>query len=70
MQKFFIDYIQRIFDKDRAKKILKNLRTWSKKLVNKSPKEITSVLSKEFPLWDVLNIPNEWKEISLEFCFR
>ena len=68
--KFFYRFYSKDFDKSRAKKILKNLRSWSKKLVNKSPEEIYTVLSKEFPLWDVPKYPNDGKEFNWSFVLE
>ena len=65
--KIFYRFYSKDFDKGRAKKILKNLITWSKKLFNKSPKEITSVISKGFPLWDVTKYANDGKEFHWSF---
>ena len=65
--KFFYRFYSKDFDKDRAINILKNLRRRSKELVSKTPEEIISVLSKEFPGWDVPKYPNDGKQFNWTF---
>ena len=65
--KFFYRFYSKDFDKERAKNILKNLRRRSKELVSKTPEEIISVLSKEFPGWDVPKYPNDGKQFNWTF---
>ena len=65
--KFFYRFYSKDFDKDRAKKILNNLRMRSKNLVGKTPEEIVSALSKEFPGWDVPKYPNDGKQFNWSF---
>ena len=65
--KFFYRFYSKDFDKERAKNILKKLRRRSKELVSKTPEEIISVLSKEFPGWDVPKYPNDVKQFNWTF---
>ena len=65
--KFFYRFYSKDFDKDRAIKILNNLRMRSKNLVGKTPEEIVSVLSEEFPGWDVPKYPNDGKQFNWSF---
>ena len=65
--KFFYRFYSKDFDKERAKNILKKLRRRSKELVSKTPEEIISVLSKEFPGWDVPKYPNDGKQFNWTF---